>query len=105
MRRVFQNSHRAPRRRKADEQKALLMQLCLVGTRRRLSYQLASQFASRLRADDMADSTALCSLKCIDTYEKVDAVVLQVITAWDESSVKAVSPVKLREHAFIWVKN
>jgi hypothetical protein len=57
------------------------------------------------RAADTAASTALRDLKCIDTYKKVDAMILQVVTTRHEIPVKTITPVKLREHVFIWVEN
>ena len=44
-------------------------------------------------------------LKCINADKKVNAVVLQIVTARYEISVKPVSPVNLGEHVFIWIEN
>jgi len=56
-------------------------------------------------AADTAASTAVRGLKCIDAYEKVNAVVLEVIAARYQVPVKPVTPVELGEHVFIRIEN
>src|SRR6267378_1094322 len=108
---LFRNCHPTPHRQKARGRKAASTpQVCVrgtqaVGTQCPLSYQLSSQVASRSRAADTAASTVVCRLKRIDAYKKVDAVILQVVTARDEISIKSVSPINLGENTSSGLEN
>ena len=47
----------------------------------------------------------LLGLKCIDAHKKVDAVILQVVTARHETSIKCVSPINLGEHMSVGLED
>src|SRR5438067_944848 len=84
-----------------------LSRLGMGGTRRRLSYQPASQFASCSRAADTAGSAVVSCLrlKRIDADKEMDAVILQVIAVRNETPIKSVAPIKLGVDMSIGVEN